>query len=91
MPHTPVSGCAHALRSPGLQRVSYQVSSRPALDEALGSLMSLRELRQLELIVKNFTLCSEQLRVIGMLALTELRLDSYIYKQQPTLSRSSYR
>jgi hypothetical protein len=26
----------------------------------------------------------------GMLPLVELRLDSYIYKQQPTLSRSSY-
>ena len=29
-------------------------------------------------------------RVSGMLPLVELRLDSYIYKQQPTLSRSSY-
>lgn len=44
----------------------------------------------LELIVKNFVLCSEQLRVIGMLPLMEMRLDSFIYKQQPTLSRSSY-
>jgi hypothetical protein len=26
----------------------------------------------------------------GSLPLTELRLDSFIYKQQPTLSRSSY-
>lgn len=76
--------------SPGLHRVSYLVASRSQLDEALSALMALRELRQLELIVKNFTLCSDQLRVIGMLSLVELRLDSYIYKQQPTLSRSSY-
>mmetsp|Transcript_14077 Transcript_14077/g.30515 ORF Transcript_14077/g.30515 Transcript_14077/m.30515 type:complete len:466 (+) Transcript_14077:51-1448(+) len=73
-----------------LKRVSYQVSCRGHLDEALAALMNLADLRQLELIVKNFTLCSNQLRVIGMLPLVELRLDSYIYKQQPTLSRSSY-
>jgi hypothetical protein len=111
------------------------------LDEALHALQDLQELRQLELIVKNFTLCADQLRIIGesawhscsfssaldkpnswvaglrpccctsaagmgqwdelfawfvieipagSLPLTELRLDSFIYKQQPTLSRSSY-
>uniref|UniRef100_A0A7S0RZ38 F-box domain-containing protein n=1 Tax=Chlamydomonas leiostraca TaxID=1034604 RepID=A0A7S0RZ38_9CHLO len=81
---------AAATSCPSLHRVSYQVSSRTQLDEALSALMTLKELRQLELIVKNFTLCSDQLRVIGMLSLVELRLDSYIYKQQPTLSRSSY-
>jgi len=52
--------------------------------------MNVRQLKVLELIVKNFTLCTEQLRVIGMLPLMEIRLDSFIYKQQPTLSRSSY-
>ncbi len=98
------------------------MSSRGALDEALNALMLLPRLRSLELVVKNFTLCSEQLRVIGececslhlgldysgverrpppnphhalpraagMLPLVELRLDSFIHKQQPTLSRSSY-
>jgi hypothetical protein len=35
------------------------------LDEALHALQDLQELRQLELIVKNFTLCADQLRIIG--------------------------
>jgi len=75
---------------PKLQRVSYQVSSRPILEEALDALTDMKELRQLELVVKNFMLCADQLRTIGMLPLFELRLDSFIHKQQPTLSRSSY-
>ncbi len=119
-------------RSPHLHRVSYQVLARPLLDEALPAFMALGELRQLELIVKNFTLSADNLRHIGgrgqqeqagvqplspvlgglrqaeldvlntrsaavagsaaagMLPLTELRLDSLIYKQQPTLSRAAY-
>ncbi|KAL6751575.1 hypothetical protein V8C86DRAFT_2775631 [Haematococcus lacustris] len=81
---------AASIHCPLLHRVSYQMQSRALLDEALAALGSLKELRQLELIVKHFTLCTEQLRTIGMLPLTELRLDSFIYKQQPTLSRSSY-
>ncbi|KAI8469528.1 MAG: hypothetical protein J3K34DRAFT_423502 [Monoraphidium minutum] len=32
----------------------------------------------------------DQLRVLGMLPLTELRLDSWAYKQQPTLSRPAF-
>ncbi|KAG1666522.1 hypothetical protein FOA52_014419 [Chlamydomonas sp. UWO 241] len=79
-----------AISCPNLQRVSYQVASRPHLDEALAALVNVPSLKVLELIVKNFTLCSDQLRVIGMLPLMEMRLDSFIYKQQPTLSRSSY-
>lgn len=51
--------------SPSLSRVSYTVNSRSALDEALAAMMTLKELRQLELVVKNFTLCPDQLRVIG--------------------------
>ena len=66
------------------------MASRTHLDEALAALVNLPNLKTLELIVKNFTLSSDQLRVVGMLPLVELRLDSYIYKQQPTLSRSSY-
>ena len=37
--------------------------------------------------------CSKRLALTcftGMLPLLELRLDSFIYQQQPTLSRSSY-
>lgn len=51
--------------SPLLQRVSYLVSSRSHLDEALAALMQLRNLKTLELIIKNFILCPDQLRVIG--------------------------
>mmetsp|Transcript_31984 Transcript_31984/g.95537 ORF Transcript_31984/g.95537 Transcript_31984/m.95537 type:complete len:310 (+) Transcript_31984:864-1793(+) len=79
-----------AEKCPLLHRVSYQVTHRQYLDEVLAALMNVRQLKVLELIVKNFTLCTEQLRVIGMLPLMEIRLDSFIYKQQPTLSRSSY-
>ncbi len=59
-PLTPPSSC-----SSGLTRVSYQVASRTHLDEALAALVNLPQLKTLELIVKNFTLCSDQLRVIG--------------------------
>lgn len=64
--------CAHrhvcprpCVRSPKLHRVSYQVSSRPMLEEALDALTDMKELRQLELVVKNFMLCADQLRTIG--------------------------
>lgn len=73
-----------------LTRICYQVSDRLQLDDALAAFVSAKALSTLELVVKNFTLSTEQLRSIGMLPLTELRLDSFIYKQQPTLSRSSY-
>ncbi len=63
---TPYLCCVvYAPRSPLLTRVSYTVSSRAALDEALTALSTLQHLRHLELVVKNFTLCSDQLRVIG--------------------------
>jgi hypothetical protein len=52
--------------SPKLRRVSYQVSSRPMLEEGLGALTDMKELRQLELVIKNFMLCADQLRVIGV-------------------------
>lgn len=98
--------------SPSLSRVSYLVGRKSDLDEALAALMSIKELKQLELIVRNFVLTADELRVIGkspppqhsqartltnpcagrvgMLPVADLRLDSYVYKQQPTLSRSSY-
>ncbi|KXZ52391.1 hypothetical protein GPECTOR_9g435 [Gonium pectorale] len=81
---------AGALHCPALTRVSYLVGKKGDLDEALAALMSIRELKQLELIVRNFVLTADELRVIGMLPVADLRLDSYVYKQQPTLSRSSY-
>lgn len=81
---------AASISCPKLQRVSYQVSSQPNLDEALAALVTLPLLKTLELVVKSFTLCSDQLRVVGMLPLVDLKLDSYIYRQQPTLSRCSY-
>ncbi|KAG2451623.1 hypothetical protein HYH02_003404 [Chlamydomonas schloesseri] len=81
---------AGALHCPSLGRVSYLVGRKSDLDEALAALMSIKELKQLELIVRNFVLTADELRVIGMLPVADLRLDSYVYKQQPTLSRSSY-
>eukprot|EP00798_Chlamydomonas_sp_ICE-L_P027193 gene27193-2439_t len=78
------------LAIPVLWRLSYQVTSRSQLDEALHALMNMQLLKHLELVVKSFTLCSDQLRMVGMLPLVELHLNSFIYKQQPTLSRSSY-
>ncbi len=51
--------------SPLLHRVSYLVGKKADLDEALIALMSIRELKQLELIVRNFVLTPDELRVIG--------------------------
>ncbi|MEW5300237.1 MAG: hypothetical protein WDW36_003179 [Sanguina aurantia] len=73
-----------------LQRLSYQVSARTLLDEALTALSDCKELKQLELVIRNFSLSTDQLHIVGMLPVVEVRLDSYVYRQQPTLSRSSY-
>ncbi|EFJ39893.1 hypothetical protein VOLCADRAFT_100415 [Volvox carteri f. nagariensis] len=81
---------AGALHCPALSRVSYLVGRKSDLDEALPALQHIKELKQLELIVRNFILTAENLRHIGALPVADLRLDSYVYKQQPTLSRSSY-
>lgn len=48
-----------------LHRVSYLVSLKTALDEALAALMNMRGLKSLELIIRNFVLSPDQLRVIG--------------------------
>ncbi len=61
--------CVHALRSRALRRVSYTVSSRASLDEALTAFALLPQLRQLEVVVRNFTLSAEQLRNLGQCAL----------------------
>ncbi|GIL55327.1 hypothetical protein Vafri_10881 [Volvox africanus] len=81
---------AGALHCPALSRISYLVGRKFDLDEALPALQHIRELKQLELIVRNFVLTADNLRHIGSLPVADLRLDSYVYKQQPTLSRSSY-
>ncbi|GFR45980.1 hypothetical protein Agub_g7452 [Astrephomene gubernaculifera] len=80
---------------PALSRISYLVGKKSDLDAALAALTSMKELRrlelkQLELIVRNFVLTIEHLRTIGRLRVADLRIDSFIYKQQPTLNRSSY-
>jgi len=98
MPHLEeleIDGNARNLRSaamgcPKLQRLSYLVSSRFHMDEALAALLNMPNLTALELIVKNFMLSPDELRVCGMLNLVELRVDSFMFKQQPTLGRSSY-
>lgn len=45
--------------------MSYLVGKKSDLDEALAALMSIKELKQLELIVRNFVLTADELRVIG--------------------------
>lgn len=57
--------CLAPVCSPLLHRVSYLVSKKADLDEALIALMSIRELKQLELVVRNFVLTADELRVIG--------------------------
>ena len=52
-------------RSPLLQRVSYLVSSRTQLDEALAALTQMPKLNSLELVIKNFIVCPDQMRVVG--------------------------
>ena len=49
-----------------LRRVSYEVAGRSQLDEALTAFMQMKELMQLELIIKNFTLSADQLQMIGV-------------------------
>lgn len=75
---------------PALHRVSYLVGRKVDLDESLMALRFVGQLKQLELVVRNFVLSADELRVIGTLPVVDLRLDSFVYKQQPTLSRSSY-
>lgn len=41
------------------------VAQKTALDEALAALMNMRGLKSLELIIRNFVLNPDQLRVIG--------------------------
>ncbi len=45
--------------------MSYLVGKKSDLDEALAALMSIKELKHLELIVRNFVLTADELRVIG--------------------------
>jgi hypothetical protein len=73
-----------------LRRVSYLCTSRAHLEGALWPLTSLPRLRALELVTGNLQLAPEQLRVLGMLPLAELRLDSYAYKQRPGLPRPQF-
>lgn len=51
--------------SPRLQRLSYQVSARTLLDEALTALSDCKELKQLELVIRNFSLSTDQLHIVG--------------------------
>eukprot|EP00798_Chlamydomonas_sp_ICE-L_P019446 gene19446-26106_t len=97
-PPLPLPHCHMALlptfpfapRLPNLWRLSYLITSRRQLDEASTALMAMPKLTHLQLIVHNFTLSSEQLCLVGMLPLVNLQLDSFMYKQQPSLPRGSF-
>jgi len=71
--------------SPKLHRVSYQVSSRQMLEEALDALTDMKELRQLELVVKNFMLCADQLRTIGEASGTRVSFACMLGEKASTL------
>lgn len=84
---------SHALAAASMSKVARLVcfvERREDMADAILACSHLPQLRSLELVIKNFTVAPEQLRHIGMLPLSELRVDSFQYKQQPTLSRAQY-
>eukprot|EP00878_Enallax_costatus_P031742 GHUV01034759.1.p1 GENE.GHUV01034759.1~~GHUV01034759.1.p1 ORF type:complete len:484 (-),score=175.37 GHUV01034759.1:417-1868(-) len=79
-----------AAACPNIKRLALLVGSPHELDAALFYLNSMSSLRGLELEIKGMMLSTEQLRVIGMLPLRELALDSHAYRQQPSMPRPQY-
>ncbi|WIA20048.1 hypothetical protein OEZ85_005913 [Tetradesmus obliquus] len=81
---------AAAAACPNIKRLAFLVGSPVELDAALFYLNGMSCLRGLELEVKGMMLSTEQLRVIGMLPLRELSLDSHAYRQQPSMPRPQF-
>ncbi|WIA40340.1 hypothetical protein OEZ86_013707 [Tetradesmus obliquus] len=81
---------AAAAACPNVKRLAFLVGSPVELDAALFYLNGMSCLRGLELEVKGMMLSTEQLRVIGMLPLRELSLDSHAYRQQPSMPRPQF-
>ncbi|CAL5219983.1 g1921 [Coccomyxa viridis] len=74
---------------PKMEEVSYSTSCPDSVNEALLCLLAAPKLHTLELTPRNMTLAPEHMHVLGMLPLTELRLNSYLYSQQPAINRAS--
>ena len=75
--------------SPKLEEVCYTSSSQEAVNDTARCLLAARNLRTLEVTPRNMVLMPEQLHALGMLPLTELRLNSFMYNQQPAVNRAS--
>lgn len=69
--------------------MSYTSSCPEAVNETVRCLLAARNLRTLEMTPRNMALQPEQLHALGMLPLTELRLNSFMYNQQPAINRAS--
>ena len=59
------------------------------MSETIRCLLGARKLRMLEITPRNMVLSPDQLHTVGLLPLTELRLNSYMYNQQPAINRAS--
>lgn len=59
------------------------------MNDTARCLLAARNLRTLEVTPRNMVLLPEQLHALGMLPLTELRLNSFMYNQQPAVNRAS--
>lgn len=70
--------CAPCLRSPKLEEVRYTASCQEAISEALACLLAAPKLAVLGLTPRNVMLLPGQLHTLGLLPLTELRLNSYV-------------
>lgn len=75
--------------SPKLEEVCYSSACQEALNETIRCLLSARNLRTLEMTPRGMMLLPEQLHTLGRLPLTELRLNSFMYNQQPAINRAS--
>lgn len=82
---TRVSVCC----SPKLEEVCYSSSCQDSVSETIRCLLGARKLRVLEITPRNMVLSPDQLHTLGLLPLTELRLNSYMYNQQPAINRAS--
>ncbi len=77
-------------RSPKLEEVCYSSSCQDAVSETIRCLLGARRLRMLDITPRNMVLSPDQLHTLGLLPLTELRLNSYMYNQQPAINRASH-
>ncbi|KAK9816947.1 hypothetical protein WJX72_007280 [[Myrmecia] bisecta] len=78
------------LYCPNLVECNYRVPSEYCIDAALYALSQAPQLQVVELTASNFAFMPEQLRAAGALDVSELRIDSQLYKEQPSVTRTCY-